>query len=118
MSYAAIHNNGGKIPVTPKMRKFFWAKYYERAGNVTKLKSGKASASKRNVALSSEVQFYKNMALTKRAHITIPQRQFIGTTIPVLLLNLFAPKRTMMSIFDLSLRVWLRKKPIAIPFSI
>jgi phage gpG-like protein len=78
MPYAAIHNDGGKIAVTPRMRKFFWAKYYEHAGRVSKLKSGKASASKRNVALSAEARFYKNMALTKKETIAIPQRQFMG----------------------------------------
>lgn len=78
MPYAAIHNSGGKIPVTPKMRKFFWRRYYETSGRMTKLKSGKVSGSKRNVKLSTEAQFYKNMALTKKTHINIPQRQFVG----------------------------------------
>ena len=27
--YAAIHNEGGKITVTGKMKKFFWAKFKE-----------------------------------------------------------------------------------------
>ena len=63
--YAELHNNGGKIKVTAKMRKFFWAKYYELAGN------RKASA---------EAGMWKAMALKPVGSvITIPQRQYIGT---------------------------------------
>jgi phage gpG-like protein len=76
--YASLHNNGGKIPITPKMRSFFWAMYYKNAGKMTTLKSGKASKSKRNVALSTEAQFYKNMALTKKDAFVVPQRRIIG----------------------------------------
>jgi phage gpG-like protein len=53
--HAKIHNEGGKIPVTPKMRRFFWAKYKE---------TGK--------------EYWKGMALTKKTHFDIPQRKFIG----------------------------------------
>ena len=47
--YAEIHNSGGTITVTPKMKKFFWAKYIELSGKVKKTKSGKASQSKSNL---------------------------------------------------------------------
>lgn len=53
--YAKIHNEGGKILITPKMRRFFWAKYKE---------TGK--------------DYWKGLALTKKTHIDIPQRKFIG----------------------------------------
>lgn len=54
--YAAIHNFGGTITVTAKMKKFFWYKY-----KVTKDDA------------------WKWMALMKTgAKITIPQRQFLG----------------------------------------
>ncbi len=76
--YAAIHNNGGKIPITPKMRKFFWAMYYQHAGKMTTLKSGKTSKSQRNATLSAEAQFYKNMALSKKDAFVIPQRRIVG----------------------------------------
>jgi phage gpG-like protein len=60
--YAKIHNEGGviNIPVTAKMRKFFWYKYKETG-------DGK----------------YKGMALTKKTHFTatIPKRQFIGESV-------------------------------------
>lgn len=53
--YAKIHNEGGKIPITPKMRRFFWAKYKE---------TGR--------------EYWKNLAITKKTHLDIPKRQFIG----------------------------------------
>jgi phage gpG-like protein len=56
LNYAKIHNEGGKIPVTAKMRKFFWARYYT---------SGKKS-------------HWKALALTSKKQLIIPKRQFLG----------------------------------------
>lgn len=54
--YAAIHNEGGEIKVTAKMKRFFWAKYYE-----------------------SKNEFWRAMALMKVGKtIKIPKRQFLG----------------------------------------
>lgn len=53
--YSAIHNYGGTIRITDKMRKFFWAQFYK-----TKNDS------------------WKWMAISKASNITIPERQFIG----------------------------------------
>ncbi len=54
--YSAIHNEGGTITVTAKMKKYFWAKF-----KTTGLKE------------------YKYMALMKTgSKITIPKRQFLG----------------------------------------
>lgn len=54
--YASIHNEGGKITVTAKMKRFFWYKY-----KITK------------------DEMWKRMALMKVGKvITIQQRQFIG----------------------------------------
>lgn len=57
IKYGEIHNKGGKIPVTPKMRRYFWAMYKQTGDD-----------------------FYKNMALTKKTHFEIPKRQYIGNT--------------------------------------
>lgn len=51
--YANIQDNGGKIRITEKMRKFFWAMY------------AKTNQSK-----------YKAMALTKNTHLTIKASNF------------------------------------------
>lgn len=75
--YATIHNEGGTITVTAKMRRYFWAKYYELSGRVKYRKDGKQSASTQR--FSAQAEAYKAMALMKvGSTITIPQRQFIG----------------------------------------
>lgn len=66
--YAEIQNFGGQIPITPQMRRFFWAMYYQAGGG----KKG---------ALSETAQFYFNMAITKEHFITIPARPFIGDSV-------------------------------------
>ena len=77
--YASVHNQGADIRVTPRMRRFFWARYYETAGAVKKTKGGKRSQSAANQAISREAEFWKNMALKKvGSKIRIPQRQFLG----------------------------------------
>jgi phage gpG-like protein len=75
MPYAAIHNEGGTITVTAKMKKYFWAMYYNTIGQV----KTHGRASKRNTALTAEAAFYKAMALKPiGSKIKIEQRQFIG----------------------------------------
>lgn len=61
--YAGIHNDGGNIAVTAKMKRYFWAKHYE--------------ADRRD--LEDDADFYRNMALRKEgSDIKIPQREFVG----------------------------------------
>lgn len=60
--YAQIHNEGGIITVTDKMKKFFWAKHYEAA-----------EAGADDIASQ-----FKNLALAKQ--IKIEKRQFIGNS--------------------------------------
>ncbi|MBQ9254997.1 MAG: phage virion morphogenesis protein [Bacteroidales bacterium] len=77
--YASIHNFGGTITVTEKMKKYFWAKYYELAGKIEYTKKGSVKHSARNYQISDLAMWYKNMALMKvGSKIHIPQRQFIG----------------------------------------
>lgn len=61
--YAQIHNEGGKIAVTPKMKKFFWA----------------MSIQAKNAGDIDQANQYKYMALAKE--ITIVQRKFIGNSV-------------------------------------
>lgn len=73
--YAELHQKGGKIFVTEKMRKFFWAKYYQHASSAGR------SRGKRSVSTNQEADFWKAMALKrKNATITIPKRQFMDAT--------------------------------------
>jgi len=68
---AALHNEGGAIIVTARMKRFFWAKYYEMAGRTSR---SKANESKAKIA-----EYYKALALKKVGDkITLPKRQFLG----------------------------------------
>jgi phage gpG-like protein len=79
LNYAAIHNEGGEIKVTAKMKKYFWHKYYDSTGSFGRKKDGTLRNNKRNVQLSTEAEFWKHLALMKVGKtIKIPKRQFLG----------------------------------------
>jgi phage gpG-like protein len=74
LPYASIHNEGGEITVTSKMKSFFWAMFYKSSKAI-----GKKSKSKRAVKLSGEASKWKALALLKiGTKLKIEQRQFIG----------------------------------------
>lgn len=86
--YAAIHNEGGilesNITITPRMRKFFWARAYEAAG-IRKRQGGakgKRKKGHKRKPMPPEAQKWVAMALTKKTRLHIrakmPKRQFIG----------------------------------------
>lgn len=91
--YAKIHNEGGTITVTRKMKKYFWWKYITITGSkrmkagipityserFSRKKDGTLRNTKRNRELTEEAKFYRAMAMKKAgSKITIPKRQFIG----------------------------------------
>ena len=81
LPYAAIHNEGGEIKVTAKMKRYFWHKYYETTGSFGRKKNGQRRNDKRTVQLSTEAEFWKWMALMKVGKtIKIPKRQFLGAS--------------------------------------
>lgn len=81
LPYAVIHNEGGEIMVTPRMKAFFWHKYYEATGGFKRKKDGSLSQSKAQVQLSNEAEFWKHLALMKVGKtINIPKRRFLGTS--------------------------------------
>ena len=65
----SIENHGAKIPVTKKMKKYAWFKFYSLSG----FKKGQK---KDNV--SPEAEGWKGLALTRKSSLTIPRRQFMG----------------------------------------
>lgn len=86
--YAKIQNEGGIIVVTQKMKKYFWAKYYESVGtlqvkfvknkNVAE-RSTAMALSKTNIRISQEAAQWKALALMQVGKkLKITQRQFIG----------------------------------------
>lgn len=86
--YASIHNDGGTVHprVTPRMRRYAWAKYYQLGGGGESAqngpKRGKAgkSAGRGGGANPVEAEKWKRLALTKKETLTIeiPKRQFMG----------------------------------------
>ena len=66
LPYAAIHNEGGTITVTRKMKRYFWYLYRQLTDNY-----------RRNP--TEEALFCKRMALKRaRCRIVMPRRRFIG----------------------------------------
>ncbi|MDR0677688.1 MAG: hypothetical protein LBF57_03385 [Holosporaceae bacterium] len=80
LPYASILNEGGRIKVTPKMKRFFWAKYYEKMGKIKRNKDGKVIRS--TEVVKAEASFWKTMALKKTGSmIIITARRFIGSSV-------------------------------------
>lgn len=72
LPYASIHNDGGQMVVTDKMKRFFWAMYYKASG------AGKGKG-ERATRLTIEAEQWKALALQKTgAVMNIEKRQFIG----------------------------------------
>ena len=81
LPYAAVHNEGGEIKVTERMKRFFWYKYYSTTGRFGRRKDGSLRRDKRNNRLTTEAEFWKCMAMMKvGASIRIPRRRFLGNS--------------------------------------
>ena len=90
--YARIHNEGGEIKVTRKMKRFFLAKYLDAANYEKPAKRGekRPSISDKQLQgwlvregetkdLSDKAEFWRRMALKKVGSvIKIPERRYIG----------------------------------------
>lgn len=78
--YAEIHNEGGEITVTKKMKSYFWSQYYKKGlvGGMYSQAKGKKNQQKADT-FNKEADFWRNMALKKvGSKIKIPKRQFLG----------------------------------------
>jgi phage gpG-like protein len=77
-AYSEIHNNGGVITVTARMKRYWWAQYYRFSGTAKRNSNTKAGRSF-NTRLNARTEFCKRMALMKvGSKVKIPQRQFMG----------------------------------------
>lgn len=80
VAYARIHNEGGETnpKVTPKMRRYAWAKYYEATG-ITKTMDKDQKKSLANSA-GEQALMWQRIALTKKTtlKILIPKRKFLA----------------------------------------
>ena len=79
LPYAAIHNNGGTIRVTKRMKAYFFHRFKETVGAMSMTKKGAFAMNKKNRTLTPLALFYRSMALKKEgSQITIPPRRFLG----------------------------------------
>lgn len=77
--YAAIHNDGGTIRVTKRLKKYAWYRYYQAAGSLAYTKRGTLSNSKSNAGRMEEAQMWYAIALMKvGTEINMPRRRFLG----------------------------------------
>lgn len=75
--YAVYHNEGARTKVTEKMKRYFWAKYFNSTG-IKKNDPADVKKSKRLKA-PAEAEFWQAMALKKPGStIVLPKRQFLG----------------------------------------
>ena len=78
--YAEIHNEGGEITVTKRMKSYFWSQYYKRGlvGSLYAQAKGKKNQEKADT-FNKEAEFWRAMALKKvGSKVKIPQRKFLG----------------------------------------
>ncbi len=94
LPYAAIHNEGGEIVVTARMKRFFRAKAYEAQGSFERKSRKERGDSPRrtlsdrqfwgwmhSMSLTAEAEFWCAMAMKPEGStIKIPKRQFIGAS--------------------------------------
>ena len=85
LPYAAIHNEGGEIKVTARMKRYFWAKYNEAQGGFARKKNGEllwVEVSMTADAVASEGQpehlLAIDEALTKLAGFNPRLAQLVG----------------------------------------
>lgn len=80
MPYASIQNEGGEITVTARMKKYFWAMYYQATGGITyNIKTKAVAKTKKNAHLSIEAEQFKALALMPIGKkIKIRARRVIG----------------------------------------
>lgn len=89
LPYAEIHNTGGEITVTAKMKRFFRAKFYEAQGGFERKEGGgthrqplsdrRFYAWTATMKLTPEAEFWRMLAMMPEGKvIKIPKRQFIG----------------------------------------
>lgn len=69
LDYSLIHNEGGDIPVTRKMRRFFWAKFYAAGGKGAK--DGK-------IPPLAKKWLYLALAAQGKKKFKMPKRMYIG----------------------------------------
>ena len=100
LPYAGIHNDGGEIIVTARMKRFFWAKYREANGGKWSRDTGGA-----------EAEFWKLMALKKvGSAVKIPRRRFLGVSPEVESLVKGIVEEGLMEYFDKEFKIDIKSR--------
>ncbi len=77
--YASLHNDGGAVKVTVKMKRFFWAMHRVALGKSHSTASGRKRTKKAAERYNKEAAQWKSLALKKvGTTINVTKRQFIG----------------------------------------
>lgn len=90
LPYAAIHNEGGEIKVTARMKRYFRYRFYQAQGGFNRgnygtqrktLSDGGFYAWTSKMSLTDEAEMWRYMALMKvGSSIKIPRRRFLGAS--------------------------------------
>lgn len=90
LPYAAIHNEGGEIKVTARMKRYFRYRFYQAQGGFNRgnsgtqrktLSDGGFYAWTSKMSLTDEAEMWRYMALMKvGSTIKIPRRRFLGAS--------------------------------------
>lgn len=90
LPYAAIHNEGGEIKVTARMKRYFRYRFYQAQGGFNRSNSGTQRkplpdggfyAWTSKMSLTDEAEMWRYMALMKvGSTIKIPRRRFLGAS--------------------------------------
>lgn len=97
--YARYHNEGASTKVTAKMKKYFWAKFFESTG-IKKDDNKEVKKRKRNKP-NPEADFWRAMALKKPGRmIKLPKRQFLGPSPAVDRIVSDVTKRTLENLIE------------------
>ena len=75
LDYSLIHNEGGDINITAKMRGYFWAMFLSEGG--------KSKGKKRELPPRARKWLALALAAKKKKKFKIPKRQFIGESKPL-----------------------------------
>lgn len=82
LPYAGIHNDGGDIIVTARMKHFFWKKYRDNFTGDGTGKKGWGRGNKKT--MEPEEAFWYHMAMKKVGSVVrIPRRRFLGVNAEV-----------------------------------
>ncbi len=71
---AQLLSDGGKLPITAKMRRFFWAMYFKEIGKIKPGKNGTIGIKRGQEQFNKYAKVWKNLAMTKKSYLQFDAR--------------------------------------------